>query len=215
MVELEELLKIAGAPIDARTRDSLEISLQLARAECALSGIDRAKPLELLRQIDKSLAKTLTLLQTLEKHDGWHDICFQIYVSGDGAAVAVSPKGLFEGNLRLPRNPPSPKRRLRTLEADGTLIAVNARALLLDIQDEINRGVKPIKGQPPKADKAACVHYAENFFVHHSPHKVSTDPKSRFVEFCEYFYAAVVGAAAQPGAIAWHVRKSRHRRTGD
>jgi hypothetical protein len=51
------------------------------------------------------------------------------------------------------------------------------------------------------------------FFAHHSRHKASTDPKSRFAEFCESFYCAVSGTAPHPGALAWHIRKELTKKT--
>jgi hypothetical protein len=206
--DLDELLKIAGAPNDARTRSKLELNLQLARGHCRLSKEERQTPAALFKQLDKSLTRTLILLQQLEKEPAWRDICFRDYISGEGMAVAVSAKEIFEGKLKLPRTPPSPRHRRPTLEVDGTLIAINIRAALTDIQGEIvRRALRPKRGQPVKVDKSVCVFYARHFFVHHSRHKASTDPKSRFSEFCESFYSAVSATTPQPGALAWHIRQ--------
>jgi len=208
MVDLDELLKIAGAPNDARTRSRLDLNLQRARGHCRQSKDEKQTPTALFKQLDKSLTRTLILLQQLEEQPAWRDVCFRQFTSGDGMAVAVSPKELFDGKLTLPRTPPPPRKRLPMLEANGTAIAINLRAVLVDIQREIvRRALKPRRGQPVKVDKSICVFYAKSFFDHHSRHKASTDPKSQFAEFCESFYSAVSGTAPQPGALAWHIRK--------
>jgi len=212
---LDELLKIAGARNDADTRSALELSLQLARGHCRLSKDEKQTPAAFFKQLDKSLTRTLILLQQLEEQPAWRDVCFRQLTSGDGMAVAVSPKELFDGKLTLPRIPPPPRERLPKLKADGTAIAINLRAVLLDIQREIVlRALKPRRGQPIKVDKSICVFYAKSFFARHSRHKASTDPKSRFAEFCESFYStAVSGTAPQPGTLAWHIRKELTKKT--
>jgi len=214
MVDLDELLKIAGAPNDARTRSMLDLNLQLARGHCRQSKDEKQTPTALFKQLDKSLARTLTLLQQLEKQPAWRDICFRQFTSGDGMAVAVSPKELFDGKLTLPRTPPPPRQHPRTVEANGTTIAINIRGALADIQSEIvRRALRPKRGQPVKVDKSICVFYAKNFFAHHSRHKASTDPKSQFAEFCESFYSTISGTSPQPGALAWHIRKALTKKT--
>jgi hypothetical protein len=208
VVDLDELLKIAGVTNDSRARSALELNLKLARGHCELSNDKKQTPRALVNQLYKSITKTLALLQKLEKQPAWRDVCFREYVSGDGTAVAVSTRELFEGKLTLPRTPPPPRQHPPTLEVDGTAIAINIRAVLADIQREIvRRALRPKRGQPEKVDKQACVFYARNFFAHHSRHKASTDPKSRFAEFCESFYSAITGTAPPPGALAWHIRK--------
>jgi hypothetical protein len=215
MVDLDELLKIAGAPNDARTRSALELNLHLARGHCELSKDEKQAPATLLKQLDKSLTRTLILLQQLERQPAWRDTCFRHYVSGDGTAVAVSTRELFDGKLTLPRTPPPPRQWPPTLEAKGTAIAINIRGALADIQREIERRVlRPKRGQPEKVDKSVCVFYARNFFTHHSRHKASTDLKSRFAEFCESFYSAISGIDPQPGALTWHIRKELSKKTG-
>jgi hypothetical protein len=114
MVDLDELLKIAGAPNDARTRSALELNLQLARGHCTLSKDEKQTPASLFKQLDKSLTRTLVLLQQLEKQPTWRDVCFRTYISGDGISVAVSPKELFEGKLTLPRTPRRPGNSFRS-----------------------------------------------------------------------------------------------------
>jgi hypothetical protein len=102
--DLDELLKIAGAPNDARTRSKLELNLQLARGHCRLSKEERQTPAALFKQLDKSLTRTLILLQQLEKEPAWRDICFRDYISGEGMAVAVSAKEIFRGEAKAPTN---------------------------------------------------------------------------------------------------------------
>lgn len=220
--DVDQLLKIAGAPNNADTRSALVLNLQLARGHCRLSKEEKQTPAALFKQLDKSLTRTQILLQQLQKQPAWNDVCFRDYISGDGIAVAVSAKELFEGKLRLPRTPPPPWRlsdaplhlRLPHLEADGTLIAINILGVLADIQSEIvQRALKPKRGQPVKVDKSVCVFYARNFFVHHSRNKASTDPKSGFAEFSESFYGIVSGTPLQPGALAWHIRRELAKKT--
>jgi len=214
MVDLDELLKIAGVTNDARARSALERDLERAKGHCRLSKEERQAPAVLFNQLHKSLTKTQVLLQKLEKQPAWRDVCFRTYVSGDGTAVAASTRELFDGKLTLPRTPPPSRQRLPTLEANGTTIAINIRAALADIQSEIvRRALRPKRGQPVKVDKSICVFYAKNFFAHHSHHKASTDPKSRFAEFCESFYSAISGTAPRPGALAWHIRKELTKET--
>jgi hypothetical protein len=205
---------MAGARNDVRTKSALELNLKLARGQCELSKDAKGTPATLLEHLDKSLTKTLVLLQKLEQQAAWRDLCFRFYVSGDGTAIAVSTRELFDGKLTFPRNPAPPKHRWPELEANGTAISINIRAALADIQREIRRrALKPTRGQPVKLDRSICVFYAKSFFARHSPHKPSTDPKSRFAEFCESFYGAVSGNSPQPGALAWHIRKELTRKT--
>src|SRR5262249_40047138 len=175
MVDLDELLKIAGAPNDARTRYILDLNLQLARGHFSQSKDEKQTPTALFKQLDKSLTKTLWLLKKLENQPAMRDVCFRTNISGDGTAVAVSARGLFEGKLTLPRSPPPPRQQLLPLpklEANGTAIAINIRGALGDIQSEIvRRALRPKRGQPEKVDKSICVFYARSFFDRYSSHR--------------------------------------------
>src|SRR5262245_24728821 len=101
-----ELLKIAGAPDNARSRADLAKCLQLAWVENEHAKRAKEVPAALFKQLHRSMTKTLMLLENLEEYSGWRDICFGMYVSSDGTAIAVSTKELFDGKLTLPRNPP-------------------------------------------------------------------------------------------------------------
>ena len=201
-----ELLKIAGAPNNARSQAALAKCLELARVECEHAKRAKEVPAALFKQLDRSIAKTLMLLESLEQYSGWRDICFGMYVSGDGTAVAVSAKELFDRKLALPRNPP-PRQGILKSCPDGTHVGVNVRAALRDIHETIVRCTPKAKqGQPEKVDKAACVHFAKKFFVAYSRHKASTDPKNPFAEFCEHFYGAVNGKTVKTDSLAWVIR---------
>ena len=203
-MNIDELLKIAGAPNNARSRASLARCLEVARVECEHAKRAKEVPAALFKQLDKSITKTLVLLESLEKYSDWRGICFGTYVSGDGTAVAVSAKELFDGKLTLPRNPP-PRQGIPCL--DGTHVGVNVRAALRDIHETIVRCTPKAKqGQPEKVDRAACVHFAKKFFVAYSPHRASTDSKNPFAEFCEHFYRTVNGKTVETDSLAWFIR---------
>jgi hypothetical protein len=208
MIDLDELLKIAGAPNNASTRSALGLVLQVAQGQVEEKERKQPRP-EFFKQLDKSIAKTLKLLQRAETYPDWRDICFRMYTSGDGIAVAVSPQELFEGKLTLPRKPPPRKRwPLPKLERDGRAIAVNVRAALDEIHGEVRRAGQQTRGQPKKWDKSLCVDYAKNFFEKYSSHKLSTHPNSRFARFCESFYSAITGTIPETEALAWYIRES-------
>jgi hypothetical protein len=207
LTNLDELLKIAGAPNNARTRASLELNLLLARGQCELLKERRQVPATLFKQLDRRITQTMTLLQELERYPAWRDVCFQTYVSGDGIAIATSPKEIFEGKLTLPRKlPPRPKRP--KIGSNDTAITVNVRAALGDIHGIVRPTLRRTRGQPKKDDKFVCVLCAEKFFDNYSRHKASTDPNNPFSAFCERFYDTVSGGTSEAGALAWHIRKT-------
>jgi hypothetical protein len=210
-MNVKELLKIAGAPNNAMSRAALDNCLEAARVEVEHAKQEKEVPAALFGKLDKSIRQTLTLLERLQNYSAWRDICFGMYVSGAGTAVAVSTKDLFEGKLTLPRTPPpSTKAKWRdvpTLEADGTAIGINLIAALRDVHETIVRcAPKAKQGQPEKVDKAASVHFAKKFFDAYSRYKASTDPKNRFAEFCEHFYTAVNGRTVETDSLAWFIR---------
>ena len=211
MDDLDELLRIADVPSNARTRFKLDLSIQWTRGQAEDSKESSQTPAALLNQLDKSITKTVRLLRKLEGYPKWRDVCAAMYTSGDGLAVAVSPKELFEGKLTLPRNPSPRKRGLSAPELgpDGKAIMVNVRATLDDIQDEIRRAAesKRKRGQPEKWDSSMCVDYAINFFALFSPHKISAHPNGRFAKFCEAFYGAVTGTMPETESLAWYIRQ--------
>jgi hypothetical protein len=133
-----------------------------------------------------------------------------MYTSGDGIAVAVSPKELFEGKLTLPRNPPPRKRGWAAPEVgpDGKAIMVNVRAALDDVQEEVRRAAEARRkrGQPEKWDNSICVDYAIDFFKLFSPHRISAHANGRFAKFCEAFYGAVTGTIPETESLAWYIR---------
>jgi len=210
--DLDELLRIAVVPNNTRTRRTLDLSIQWARGQAEDSKESSQTPAELLKQLNKSMTKTVRLLRKLEGYPKWRDVCAGMYISGDGIAVAVSPKELFEGKLTLPRNAPPRKRGWRNvpeLGLNGKAIMVNVRAALDDIQDEVRRAAetKRKRGQPEKWDNSVCVDYAINFFELFSPHKISTHPNGRFAKFCEAFYGAVTGTIPETESLAWYIRE--------
>jgi hypothetical protein len=210
--DLDELLRIADAPSNARTRSQLDLSIQVARSQAEDSKETSRTPAALLNQLDKSITKTVCLLRKLEGYPKWRDICGRQYTSGDGIAVAVSPKELFEGKLTLPRNPPPRKRgwlAVPELGPDGKAIMVNVRAALDDVQKEVRRAAEPRRkrGQPEKWDKSVCIDYAINFFETFSRHKISAHPNGRFAKFCEAFYGAVTDTVPETESLAWYIRE--------
>lgn len=211
MDDLDELLRIAEAPNNARTRFKLDLSIQWARGHAKDSKESSQTPAALLNQLVKSITKTVSLLRKLEGYPKWQYISAGMYISGDGIAIAVSPKELFEGKLTLPRKPPPRKRGLSAskLGPDGKPIMVNVRAALDDIQNEVRRAAetKRKRGQPEKWDSSACVDYAINFFELFSPHKISTHPNGRFAKFCEAFYGVVTGTIPETESLAWYIRE--------
>jgi hypothetical protein len=208
--DLDELLRIADAPNNARTRSKLDLTIQVARGSAEYSKEGSQTPAALLNQLDKSITKTVRLLRKLEGYPKWRDVCGRMYTSGDGIAVAVSPKELFEGKLTLPRNPPPRKRGLSApkLGVDGKAIMVNVRAVLDDVQEEVRRAAEARRkrGQPEKWENSACVDYAMHFFELFSPHKLSAHPNGRFAKFCEAFYGAVTGTIPETESLAWYIR---------
>jgi hypothetical protein len=90
VVDLDELLKIAGASNDARTRSVLELNLQRARGHCTFLKDEKQTPAALFKQLDKSLTRTLTLLQQLEKQPAWRDICFRVCPKTSGGITKFS-----------------------------------------------------------------------------------------------------------------------------
>jgi len=212
MDDLDELLRIADAPNNARTRSKLDVSIQVARSQAENSKEGSRTPAGLLNQLDKSITKTVHLLRRLERYPKSRDVCGRQYTSGDGIAVAVSPKELFEGKLTLSRNPPPRKRGWRDipeLRPDGKAIMVNVRAALDDVQKEVKRAAETgrTRGQPEKWDKSVCVDYAINFFETFSPHKITNYPSGRFAKFCEAFYSAVTGTIPETESLAWYIRE--------
>jgi hypothetical protein len=204
-------LRIADAPNNARTRSKLDLYIQVARGQAKYSKESSQAPAALLNQLDKSMTKTVRLLRKLEGYPKWRDVCGRQYTSGDGIAVAVSPKELFEGKLTLPRNPPPKKSGWPApeLEPDGKAIMVNVRAVLDDIQDEVRRAAEARRkrGQPEKWQNSVCVDYAIHFFELFSPHKISAHPNGRFANFCEAFYGAVTGTIPETESLAWYIRE--------
>jgi len=211
MDDLDELLRIADAPNDARTRSMLDLSIQWARGQAEYAKESSQTPAALLNQLDKSITKTVRLLRKLEGYPRWRDVCGRQYTSGDGIAVAVSPKELFEGKLTLPRNPPprEPGWPVPKLGPDGKAIMLNVRAVLDDIRDEVRRAAeaKRKRGQPEKWDNSVCVDYAINFFELFSPRKISAHPNGRFAKFCEALYGAVTGTIPETESLAWYIRE--------
>jgi hypothetical protein len=209
--DLDELLRIAGAPNNARTRSMLDGIIQVARAQAKSSKESSQTPAALLKQLDKNMTKTVRLLRKLERYPRWRDVCARQYTSGDGIAVAVSPKELFEGKLTLPRNPPpkKPGWPVPELGPEGKAIMVNVRAVLDDIQDEVRRAAEARRkrGQPEKWQNSVCVDYAIHFFELFSPHKISAHPNGRFANFCEAFYGAVTGTIPETESLAWYIRE--------
>src|SRR5262249_28003094 len=179
---------------------------QLAWVENEHAKRAKEVPAALFKQLHRSMTKTLMLLENLEEYSGWRDICFGMYVSSDGTAIAVSTKELFDGKLTLPRNPP-PRQGIPKSGPDDMHVGVNVKAALRDIRETIERcAPKAKQGQPEKVDRAACVHFAKKFFVAYSRHKASTDPKNPFAEFCEHFYRAVHGKTVKTDSLAWFIR---------
>jgi hypothetical protein len=216
MVDLDELLKIADAPSNARTRSQLDLMIEIARGQIEFSIENSQTPAALLKQLDKSITKTGRLLRKLEGYPKWRDVCARQYTSGYGIAVAVSPKELFERKLRLPRNPPPIKRGLPwpELGPDGKAIMVNVRAVLDDVQDEVRREATRKQGQPEKWQKSVCIDYAVHCFELFSSRKITTHPNGRFAKFCEAFYGAVTGTIPETESLAWYIReriKSPHK----
>jgi hypothetical protein len=212
---IDHLLDLAGAPNDADARSALDLVLQLARTEIEQRERKQPRP-ELLKQLDNSIAKTLKLLQRVEAYPDWRDVCFRQFTSGDGIAVATSPRELFEGELRLPRRPWS-KKRISELGPDGRAIAVNLWAVLDEFHGEVRPAGKRMRGQPKKWDRSFCVDYAKNFFENYSPHRLSVHPNGRFAKFCESFYSAIIDTVPETEALAWYIRESikhphRHNR---
>jgi DNA polymerase III delta prime subunit len=63
MVDLDELLKIADAPSNAHTRSGLDLIIQWARGQTESSIESTQTPAALLKQVDKSITKTVRLLR--------------------------------------------------------------------------------------------------------------------------------------------------------
>lgn len=145
MTELDELLKIAGVPNNAHTRSELRNNLEIAGAECDWRRHEKQVSADFLHQLDKNITTTLVLLQKLAKNPTWRDICFEMYVSGDGTAVAVSPKEVFQGKLTLPRKPPPRRHPLKPTQPTDTIIAVNVHAALSDIHAAILTRASKVK----------------------------------------------------------------------
>jgi hypothetical protein len=211
MVDLDELLKIADAPSNAHTRSGLDLIIQWARGQTESSIESTQTPAALLKQVDKSITKTVRLLRKLERYPKWREVWCRQYISGYGIAVAVSPKELFEGKLRLPRTPPPIKRGLPwpELGPDGKAIMVNVRAVLDGVQDEVRRAAEAMRkrGQPEKWQKSVCIDYATHFFELFSTHKITNHPNGRFAQFCEAFYGAVTGTVPETESLAWYIRE--------
>ena len=90
------------------------------------------------------------------------------------------------------------------------MVAVNVKEVLRSVEYQIGRS-KPGLGQPKKADHAAAVFYAKNFFIRHSPHGLSS---AAFTKFCELFYHAASGTAAY-GKMEYAVKRKDAKRHAD
>jgi hypothetical protein len=202
-----ELLKVAGASGANGAESSLITHLEIARATV---GLERQRqkqpPAEFFEKVQNHLRQAIASLEQLERHADWSGVCFEMYVAGGGIAESLTTRELFErGEITLPRHP---KIEPEELPADGKLIAVNAKEVLRSVKHKIERQrKKPPRGGQRKEDQAASVSYAKDFFVRHSPHKPSTDPKSNFAEFCRLFFRAISGADA-PSGLDWHIREA-------
>ena len=204
-----ELLKMAGAEPGARA--DLVNSLGLAQASIYFARIKRARPPpRLLKQLENHLEQTIWLLEQLEKYPIRAHVSFETYVAGGGIADAFTSQELFKLGLAaislLPRKP-KPRYSRQKLPSGGKLVAVNVKEVLRSIQYQIKQG-RPGLGQPPKEDQAAAVFYAKDFFDHHSPYGLSS---TAFARFCERFYCAASGTAAD-GKLDYAVKQARNRR---
>jgi hypothetical protein len=155
----------------------------------------------------------MTLLERLEKHTDWSGVCFECYIAGAGIAEVATTRELFEKGIELPRHPKIEHYGIPfELPADGREVAVNVKEVLRSIGSKIERRrEKSKRGGQPKTDQAVSVSYAKQFFVRHSPHRPSTDPKSKFVQFCELFFRAISGTAVKTGGLDWHIRAALKR----
>jgi hypothetical protein len=204
-----ELLKLAGAKPGARA--DLVNSLESARGDIYFARIKQARPpTRLLKQLENHLRLTISLLEELEKYPIRAHVNFEKYVAGGGIADAFTTQELFKLGLAaislLPRNP-KPSYGPQELPPGGKLVAVNVKEVLRSIQYQIKQG-RPKLGQPPKEDQAAAVLCAKDFFDNHSPYGLSSDA---FARFCERFYYAASGTAAD-GKLDYAVKQARKQR---
>jgi len=181
-------------------RTALARSLELAQAAIDQARIERERvPPELFTQLQNHLRQTRKLLQRLEGHKYWKDVSFEDYAAGNGIAVAITTR---EFDINIAHKQP------QRLPAKGTLIAINVKEALRNVEWKIDRLRKVTRGQPKKTDKSASVFYAKNFFAHYSPYPLSANPKDKFTEFCVLFYRAAGGGAIKPAELRWHIRKA-------
>jgi len=212
--DIHELLMLSGAS-GTRAKSALIFSLKSARAH-----IDKARRRQnpprpdLFEKIENHVRQTITLLEQLEKHEDWRDVCFETYVAGNGIADVRTCRELFEKGIALPRRPKI-NYGLETLPADGKLIAVNAKEVLRSISYQIKRqrrGPKP--GGTKKEDKAYGVGIAKHFFDRYSTKKPSTHPGGIFALFCERFIGVAGRTAVEAGSLDWHIRDALKARAG-
>jgi hypothetical protein len=73
---------------------------------------------------------------------------------------------------------------------------------------------KSKRGQPPKMDKLAIVHFALGFFLEHSDRSPSTDFNNPFRKFAEAFYRAAIGCEIKGGGLDHHIRTALKQHSG-
>jgi hypothetical protein len=160
----------------------------------------RASPI-LVRQLEKSIKRTLALLGRLKKYPNLHDINIVLH-QVDSRVINVA-RGHEMSGIYL-RDPPNDQELCRrpTIAADEMLAVVDIEALLRKIMINLPRQ-KP--GGPRKEGKEAIVFHALQFFQQHSPCKPTTDPDNPFAYFAERFYEVVVGS--EPDGLERQIKK--------
>jgi hypothetical protein len=212
--DIDELLMLSGAR-GTGAKSALINSLENARAHI---GIARRRqnppPPDLFEKIENHVRLTITLLEQLEKHEDWSDVCFEDYVAGTGIADVRTCRELFDKRTTLPRRPKI-NYGPATLPADGKLIVVNTKEVLRSISYNIKRQRRGQKrGGKEKKDKTWGVGIAKNFFVRYSTKKPSTHPGGTFALFCERFISVAGGTAVEAGSLDWHIREALKARAG-
>jgi hypothetical protein len=208
---IDSLLKVADANAPG-ARAELEQTLEIVWALAFALKSRKQPPADLFKQIKNHLRQTITLLERLEKHADWREVCYESYIAGAGIAEAVTTRELFEKGIALPWHPKIDHYDIPTLPADGRLVAVNVKEVLRCVGFKIERQrKKSTRGGQPKNDQAAIVDYAKQFFIRHSPHRPSTNPDGKFAQFCELFFRAASGTTVKTGGLDWHIREALKR----
>ena len=210
--DIDQLLLLSVAR-GTGAKSALINSLAQARAHIGMAR-RRQPPPGLFEKIENHVRQTITLLEQLEKHEDWRDVCFEDYVAGTGIADVRTCRELFDNGITLPRHP-----KLNygpyTLPADGKLIAVNTKEVLRSISYNIKRQRRVQKrGGKEKKDKTWGVGIAKNFFVRYSTKKPSAHSGGTFAVFCERFISVAGGTAVEAGSLDWHIRRALKVRTG-